>query len=90
MEEVLRTILANLVENQKAVSIEHKEIDGTDTYYVKVAQDEEGKVIGRQGRVSKAIKALCKALGAKEGRRVEVVFPFKHKKGENNEYNKIS
>ena len=55
MEEVLRTILANLVENQKAVSIEHKEIDGTDTYYVKVAQDEEGKVIGRQGKVCKAI-----------------------------------
>ena len=39
MEEVLRTILANLVENQKAVSIEHKDVDGTDTYYVKVAQD---------------------------------------------------
>lgn len=84
MEEVLRTILDNLVENKKAVSIEQKDVDGTDTYYVKVAQDEEGKVIGRQGRVSKAIKALCKALGAKEGRRVEVVFPFKHKKSANN------
>ena len=75
MEEVLRTILANLVENQKAVSIDHTEKDGTDFYYVKVAQDEEGKV-------AKAIKALCKALGAKEGRKVEVVFPFKHKKSE--------
>ena len=82
MEEVLRTILANLVENQKAVSIDHTEKDGTDFYYVKVAQDEEGKVIGRQGRVAKAIKALCIALGAKEGRKVEVVFPFKHKKSE--------
>lgn len=84
MEEVLRTILANLVENQKAVSIDHVEREETDFYYVKVAQEEEGKIIGRQGRVAKAIKALCKALGAKEGRKVEVVFPFKHKKGESN------
>lgn len=79
MEEVLRTILANLVENKKAVSIDHVEREGTDFYYVKVAQEEEGKLIGRQGRVAKAIKALCKALGAKEGRKVEVVFPFKRK-----------
>ena len=79
MEEVLRTILANLVENQKAVSIDHVEREGTDFYYVKVAQEEEGKLIGRQGRVAKAIQALCKALGAKEGRKVEVVFPFKRK-----------
>ncbi len=79
MEEVLRTILANLVENQKAVSIDHVEREETDFYYVKVAQEEEGELIGRQGRVAKAIKALCKALGAKEGRKVEVVFPFKRK-----------
>ena len=79
MEEVLRTILENLVENKKAVSIDHVEREGTDFYYVKVAQEEEGKLIGRQGRVAKAIKALCKALGAKEGRKVEVVFPFKRK-----------
>ncbi len=82
MEEVLKTIIDNLIENKKAISIDHKEENGTDYYYVTVAQDEEGKLIGRQGRVAKAIKALCKALGAKEGRRVEVVFPFKYKKGE--------
>ena len=45
MEEVLRTILANLVENQKAVSIDHVEREGTDFYYVKVAQEEEGTII---------------------------------------------
>ena len=77
MEEVLKTILENLVENQKAISIESKEADGKEIYYVKVAQDEEGKVIGRQGKIAKAIKTITKALGAKEGRNVEVVFPFK-------------
>ena len=82
MEEVLRTILEHLVENTKSISIDHVEKEGTDFYYVKVAETEEGKIIGRQGRIAKAIKVLCKALGAKEGRRVEVVFPFKYKKGE--------
>lgn len=77
MEEVLKTILENLVENQKAISIESKEADGKEIYHVKVAQDEEGKVIGRQGKIAKAIKTITKALGAKEGRKVEVVFPFK-------------
>ncbi len=77
MEEVLKTILENLVENQKAISIESKEADGKEIYYVKVAQDEEGKVIGRQGKIAKAIKTITKALGAKEGRKVEVVFSFK-------------
>ena len=77
MEEVLKTILENLVENQKAISIESKEADGKEIYYVKVAQYEEGKVIGRQGKIAKAIKTITKALGAKEGRKVEVVFSFK-------------
>ncbi len=77
MEEVLRTILENLVENKKAISIELQQEEGKDIYVVKVAQDEEGKVIGRQGRIAKAIKTITKALGAKEGRKVEVVFPFK-------------
>lgn len=75
MEEVLKTILENLVENKKAISIKHREEDGKDIYKINVAQDETGKIIGRQGRISKAIKVLSKALGAKEGRRVEIEFP---------------
>ena len=56
------------------------EKDGTDFYYVKVAQDEEGKVIGRQGRVAKAIKALCKALGAKKEEKLKLYFLLNIKK----------
>ncbi len=75
MEEVLRNILESLVDNKKAISIKVRQEDGKDIYTVRVAPEDGGKIIGRQGKIAKAIKTLSKALGAKEGRRVEIEFP---------------
>ncbi len=75
MEEVLKTILEGLVENKDAISIKVRQEEGKDIYTIKVASEETGKIIGRQGKISKAIKTLAKALGAKEGRKVEIEFP---------------
>lgn len=75
MEEVLRIMLENLVNNKKAISIKSRQEEGKEIYTVKVAEDEIGKIIGRQGKIAKAIKTIAKALAAKEGRRVEIEFP---------------
>ncbi len=75
MEEVLKTILEGLVENKDAISIKVRQEEGKEIYTIKVASEETGKIIGRQGKISKAIKTLAKALGAKEGRKVEIEFP---------------
>lgn len=75
MEEVLRIILENLVENKRAISIEERQEDEKYIYKVSVAKDEMGKIIGRQGKISKAIRVIAKALGAKEGKKVEIEFP---------------
>lgn len=75
MEEVLRIMLESLVDKKKSVFIKTRQEDGKDIYTVKVAEDETGKIIGRQGRIAKAIKVIAKALGAKEGKRVEIEFP---------------
>ena len=56
-------VQVNAVENPRAVAIE-----------VKVAQADMGKVIGRQGRVAKAIRLVVKAAAVKDGRRVTVEF----------------
>ena len=64
MEEGLRAILESLVENKKAVSIKSRQEGSTQIYTVKVAEDETGKIIGRQGKIAKAIKVIAKALGA--------------------------
>lgn len=75
MEEVLRIMLENLVDNKKAISIKSRQEDGKDIYTVRVAEDEMGKIIGRQGKIAKAIKTIAKALGGKEGKKVEIEFP---------------
>ncbi len=74
MKEILESIILNLVENRDAVTIEEK-IDGENVVYeVRVANNDMGKVIGKQGRVAKAIRTLIKSLGAKEKKRITVEF----------------
>lgn len=75
MEEVLKTILDNLLNNKQAIKIKHRQEDGKDIYTVKVDPKDEGALIGRQGRMAKSLKILIKALGAKEGKRVELELP---------------
>lgn len=74
MEEILKTIIENLVDNKEAISIEKVEGDFKDIYKVKVDKDEMGKVIGRQGKIAQAIRTIIKSLGAKEKKRIDVEF----------------
>ncbi len=74
MKDILETIILNLVENKEEVFINSKEDEKTITFEVKVAQSDMGKVIGKQGRVAKAIRTVIKSLGAKEHKRISVEF----------------
>ena len=74
MKNILETIILNLVDNKEAVEI--KEIQGEKNiiYEVKVAQDEMGKIIGKQGRLAKSIRSVMKAVASKEHKRISVEF----------------
>lgn len=74
MEDILKTIIENLVENKEAVSIEKQEDDRKVTFNVKVEQSEMGKVIGRQGKIAHSIRTLMKSIGAKEQKKVDIEF----------------
>ena len=74
MEEILRTIIENLVDNKEAISIEKVEEDYKEIYKVKVDQSEIGRVIGKQGKIAQAIRTIIQSLGAKEQKKVEVEF----------------
>lgn len=74
MEEILRTVIENLVENKEAVSIEKEEQKDREIYKVKVDSGEMGKIIGKQGKIAHSIRTLMKALGAKEHKKIEVEF----------------
>ncbi|MFQ7291255.1 MAG: KH domain-containing protein [Monoglobales bacterium] len=73
MNEVLETIAKALVDNPEAVSV--TQIDNEDdtiTLELRVAESDMGKVIGKQGRIAKAIRAVVKAAASKENKKVAV------------------
>ena len=74
MEEILKTIIENLVENKEAISIEKVEESYKEVYKIQVDQSEMGKVIGKQGKIAQAIRTIAKSLGAKDKKRVDVEF----------------
>jgi len=71
-EALVRYVVTSLVDTPDTVSIEVKEADGTITFEVTLDPDDVGKVIGRQGRIIKAIRTLARAAGSTEGKQVEV------------------
>ena len=74
MKKILETIIANLVENQEEVKVD--EIRGTKSivYEVRVADGDMGKIIGKQGKIAKAIRTVIKAIAAKEHKKVSIEF----------------
>ncbi len=74
MKEILETIILNLVENKDKVTITPKEEEKTLNFEVKVAESDMGKVIGKQGKVAKAIRTVMKSLAAKEHKKVIIEF----------------
>ncbi len=74
MKDILETIILNLVDNKEEVFINSKEDEKTITLEVKVAKSDMGKVIGKQGRVAKAIRTVMKSLAAKDHKRIAVEF----------------
>lgn len=74
MEELLKIIISNLVDNKDAVEITKKEDEKTTTFEVKVAKEDMGKVIGKQGRLAKSIRTVMKSVAGKEHKKVLVEF----------------
>ncbi len=72
VKELLRYIVQSLVKDPDAISIEEVETGDTVTLQLRVAPEDMGKVIGRQGRIAKEIRALVKAHGLRDGRKVMV------------------
>ena len=74
MKEILEVIIKNLVDNPNEVSINEKEDEKSTCYEVKVAKDDMGKVIGKQGKMAKAIRSVIKAVAVKSHKKVTVEF----------------
>jgi predicted RNA-binding protein YlqC (UPF0109 family) len=74
MKESLEAIITCLVNEPSEVSINQVDGEKSIVFEVKVANSDMGKVIGREGRIAKAIRTIMKALAAKEGKKVSIEF----------------
>ncbi|MBQ7725113.1 MAG: KH domain-containing protein [Lachnospiraceae bacterium] len=72
MKEVVEVIAKALVDNPGEVVVTQEETDSDINIELKVAQGDMGKVIGKQGRIAKAIRSVVKAASSKETKRVNV------------------
>jgi hypothetical protein len=73
LKQMLSDIAKALVDHPDEVAVEIIEEDGDDvTLQLKVAEDDMGKVIGRHGRIAKAIRAVAKSAANSDGKRVTV------------------
>ncbi|MEE0095357.1 MAG: KH domain-containing protein [Oscillospiraceae bacterium] len=71
MKELLLYMAQNLVDHPEAVTVTELEGEET-TLELRVAPEDMGKVIGRQGRIAKEIRTIVKSVAQRRGQRVNV------------------
>ena len=70
MAELLAYLARQLVDDADAVEVTEVQREGATVLQLKVAKEEVGKVIGRQGRIARALRAIVRASGARSHHRV--------------------
>ncbi len=73
MEDLILYIVKHMVKNPDAVKVEEGEMrDDVTVYNVTVAEDDKGFVIGKQGKVAKALRCIVKAAAYREGKKINI------------------
>jgi uncharacterized protein len=72
LKELLEFLAKSLVEHPEQVRVEEMESDGMIVLRLTVSKDDVGKVIGKQGRIARALRTVVKAAAVKEGKQATV------------------
>ncbi len=72
MAELLAHLARQLVDDPDAVAVEEVQREGTTVLQLRVAKNDVGQVIGRQGRIARALRTLVRAGGPHAGRRLQL------------------
>ena len=74
MEELLKTIACELVEDKESVTVSTDPVneEGVIVYHLHVAEPDMGRVIGKQGRIAKAIRVVMRAGATRLGQKIMV------------------
>ena len=72
MKEIVEVIAKALVDRAEAVEVSEEEQERATLLRLHVAEDDMGKVIGKQGRIAKAMRTVVKAAATRENKKVSV------------------
>lgn len=72
MKELIEVIAKSLVKHPEQVTVTATSDKGVTVYELRVAPDDMGKVIGKQGRIAKALRTVVKAAATREDKRIMV------------------
>lgn len=72
MKKLVEVIAKSLVDHPEAVQVDEKQENQQTVLELHVAEDDMGKVIGRQGRIAKAMRTVVKAAATRENTKVTV------------------
>ncbi len=72
MKELIEFLAKSLVNHPEEVVVTERTEGDTTIFELKVAPDDMGKVIGRQGKIAKAMRTLVRAASTRESKRVNV------------------
>jgi predicted RNA-binding protein YlqC (UPF0109 family) len=72
IEKLLEEIVCGLVDNKESIKITKSEPsgDGVEIYHLNVAPDDMGRVIGKQGRIAKAIRTIVRSAANRTGKKI--------------------
>lgn len=69
MEKMIEYIVRNLVTNQDDVTIETTEENGINIIHVQVAEEDVGKVIGKNGKIAQSLRTILRSASSKTGKK---------------------
>jgi len=72
MKDLVEVIAKALVQNPEQVSVTEAADDKTVVYELRVAPEDMGKIIGKQGRIAKALRTVVKVAATRENKKVSV------------------
>ena len=74
MKDILLNIVTAIVDNPDKIEIKEEEIEGVDNFIITVAPEDMGKIIGKQGKVIRAIRNVMKIPAIKQEKRIYITL----------------
>jgi len=76
MKDFLKFLITNIVDQEKAVTIEESEEENGTVYLIDVAEEDRGRIIGKEGKIIYALRSLLNIKAQKENKQVFLRLNF--------------